>query len=39
MKFIHSFRTRLFTGFLAASLVPVLVCAWTVRWMRNPRNI
>ena len=27
MKFIHSFRTRLFTGFLAASLVPVLVCS------------
>ena len=27
MKFIHSFRTRLFTGFLVASLVPVLVCS------------
>ena len=27
MKFIHSFRTRLFTGFLVSSLVPVLVCS------------
>lgn len=27
MKFIHSFRTRLFAGLLVASLVPVLVCS------------